>query len=84
MMSHMARFEVKNRDFQRAPAEWLHRAMQGDTIVIVSSQGPPLTLHLGPPERAAASDWTEHFEWLRRQPVDESNPVDALRRTERR
>src|SRR5437870_3238291 len=42
-MSDMAMFRVKNRDFQRSPADWMHRARQGDTIVIVSPEGPPLT-----------------------------------------
>jgi antitoxin (DNA-binding transcriptional repressor) of toxin-antitoxin stability system len=83
-MSDMARFQVKNRDFQRALGEWMARARQGDTVVIVSAQGPPLTLTAGAPRRDAMPDWTRHFEWLQRQPVHESNPVDDLRSTERR
>ena len=83
-MSDMAHFRVKNRDFQRAPAEWMQRARQGDTVVIVSSQGPPLTLGVGTARRAGAPEWTDHFEWLNRQPLEESNPVDELRRVERR
>jgi hypothetical protein len=83
-MSDMARLQVKNRDFQRAPGDWMHRARQGDTVVIVSAQGPPLTLSVGDPHGAGDSDWAGHFEWLERQPIEESNPVDDLRKAERR
>ena len=84
MMSDMAVLQVKNRDFQRAPAEWLHKARQGETIVIVSPEGPPLTLRVGRPKRDARIDWASHFEWLKRQPVIETNPVDDLRRADHR
>ena len=83
-MSDMALLQVKNRDFQRSPADWLHRARQGDTVVIVSSAGPPLTLMAGRPSRVAKADWDSHFNWLKRQPVMETNPVDELRKTEKR
>ena len=83
-MSDMATFQVKNRDFQRSPADWLHRARQGDTVVIVSSEGPPLTLTTGRPKREAWPDWNSHFEWLKAQPLIETNPVDELRKAEKR
>ena len=83
-MSYVAVLQVKNRDFQRTPAAWLHRARQGDTVVIVSSEGPPLTLTLGRPKRGAKPDWNSHFEWLKKQPVIETNPVDELRKAEKR
>ncbi len=40
----MATLRVKNRDFQRATGEWLQKARQGNTVLIVSPEGPPLTL----------------------------------------
>ena len=83
-MSDMAILQVKNRDFQRAPADWLHRVRQGDTVVIVSSEGPPLTLTAGRPKRSATPDWNSHFDWLKSQPVIETNPVDEMRKSERR
>ena len=83
-MSDMAILQIKNRDFQRAPADWMHRARQGDTIVIVSSEGPPLTLTVGRPKRAAEPDWDSHFAWLKKQPGSETNPVDDLRKAEKR
>ena len=83
-MSDMAMFRVKNRDFQRSPADWMHRARQGDTIVIVSPEGAPLTLMAGKPRRDAQPDWDSHFEWLKKQPVSETNPVDELRKAEKR
>ena len=83
-MSDMATFRVKNCDFQRSPADWMHRARQGDTIVIVSPEGPPLTLMAGKPRRDAQPDWDSHFEWLKKQPVSETNPVDELRKAEKR
>jgi len=82
-MSDMAILQVKNRDFQRSPADWLHRAKQGDTVVIVSSEGPPLTLTVGRP-KGGEMDWNSHFEWVKRQPVLDTNPVDELRKTEKR
>lgn len=83
-MSDMAILQVKNRDFQRAPADWLHKARQGETIVIVSAEGPPLTLRVGRPTRDAKLDWTSHFAWLKQQPTIEANPVDELRGAEDR
>jgi len=83
-MSDMAVLRVKNRDFQRATAEWLHRAKQGNTVVIISSGGPSLTLTAGRPQQAAATDWEGHFTWLERQPLIDVNPVDELRRTDKR
>ena len=83
-MSDMAILQVKNRDFQRSSANWLHRARQGDTVVIVSPEGPPLTLTVGRPKRGGEPDWTSHFEWLKKQPVFETNPVDESRKAEKR
>jgi hypothetical protein len=83
-MSDVATLKIKNRDFQRSPAAWMHRARQGDTVVIVSSEGPPLTLAVGRPKRAAEPDWDSHFEWLKKQPLIDNNPVDELRQTEKR
>ena len=83
-MSDMAILQVKNRDFQRSPSDWMHRARRGDTIVIVSSEGPPLTLTVGKPQRATGIDWDSHFEWLKEQPVLETYPVDDLRKIENR
>ena len=78
-MSDMAILNVKNREFQRSPADWLHRARRGDTVVIVSPEGPPLTLHVGRPKRASGLDWNSHFDWLKRQPALDRNPVEELR-----
>lgn len=83
-MSDMAILKVKNREFQRSSANWLHRARQGDTVVIVSPEGPHLTLTAGQPKRSAGTDWNSHFEWLRKQPVCEVNPVDELRKADKR
>jgi hypothetical protein len=83
-MSDMAVLQVKNRDFQRSTADWLHRARQGDTVVIVSPEGPPLTLTMGRPRRGSRHDWNSHLEWLKKLPVIESNPVDELRKSEKR
>ncbi len=83
-MSDMATLRVRNRDFQRAPAGWLHKARQGDTIVIVSADGPPLTLRAGRPQSEVETDWDHHFEWLKKQKIQETNPVDELRRVEDR
>ncbi len=80
----MAVLQVKNREFQRAPAEWLHKAKHGDTVVIVSPEGPPLTLRVGRPKRQSEKDWSSHFAWLKKQPLLESNPVDEIRRAENR
>ena len=80
----MAILKVKNREFQRSTANWLHRARQGDTVVIVSAEGPPLTLTAGKPKAGDVTDWNSHFEWLKKQPVIEGNPVDELRRTDHR
>ena len=59
-------------------------AMQSASIVIVSPEGPPLTLMAGKPHRDAQPDWDSHFEWLKKQPVSETNPVDELRKAEKR
>jgi hypothetical protein len=83
-MSDMAILQVKNRDFQRAPADWLHKARQGDTVVIVSPEGPALTLRAGRPKRDSRPDWDGHFKWLKKQPAATTNPVDDLRRTDKR
>jgi antitoxin (DNA-binding transcriptional repressor) of toxin-antitoxin stability system len=83
-MSDMAIFQVKNREFQRSSADWLRKARQGDTVVIVSSEGPPLTLTAGRPKRGAVPDWKGHLEWLKKQPIVETNPVDELRKNDRR
>jgi antitoxin (DNA-binding transcriptional repressor) of toxin-antitoxin stability system len=80
----MATLQVKNRDFQRSTADWLRRARQGDTVVIVSSDGPPLTLTAGRPKRGSKPDWDSHFDWLKKQPVYETNPVDDVRKSEKR
>ena len=83
-MSDMATIQVKNRDFQRAPANWLHKARSGDTVVIISPEGPPLTLVAGKPKRADRFDWDSHFEWLKKQPALDTNPAIELRRSENR
>jgi hypothetical protein len=80
----MAILKVKNRDFQRSAADWMHRARKGDTIVIVSSEGPPLMLTIGTPRRTPGPDWDSHFEWLKKQSVSHTNPVDELRKAEKR
>jgi len=49
--------------------EELRAKTKGDTVVIVSSEGPHLTLTVGRPKRSVAPDWHSHFEWLRKQPV---------------
>ena len=83
-MSDMAILNVKNREFQRSQADWLHRARRGDTVVIVSPEGPPLTLQVGRPKRGAGLDWNSHFDWLKKQRAMDRNPVDALRAAEGR
>lgn len=83
-MSDMAIFQVKNRDFQRSPADWLHRARRGDTVLIVSPEGPPLTLMVGRPKAAEQPDWDSHFKWLKKQTASSVNPVDELRKAEHR
>ena len=80
----MAILSVKNREFQRSTAHWLHRARRGDTIVIVSPEGPPLTLHVGRPKHASGLDWNSHFDWLKKQQALAGNPVDELRAPEDR
>lgn len=84
MMSDMAVLQVKNRDFQRSPADWLHKARQGDTVVIVSPEGPALTLTVGRPRHGSKPDWKGHFDWLKKQPAIPINPVDELRQSEKR
>ena len=84
MMSDMAILQVKNRDFQRSTADWLHKARQGDTVVIVSPEGPALTLTVGRPKHGSKPDWKDHFDWLKKQPAIQINPVDELRQTEKR
>jgi hypothetical protein len=83
-MSDMAILKVKNREFQRAAGDWMRRARQGDTIIIVSSEGPPLTLMAGRPGGSSSFDWENHFEWLKRQPIYKANPVDELRKADKR
>lgn len=83
-MSDMATLQVKNREFQRSTADWLRRARQGDTVVIVSPEGPPLTMTAGRPQPPARFDWDSHFDWLNTQPVFDINPVDASRRADKR
>ena len=80
----MALLRVKNRDFQRATGEWLQKARQGNTVVIVSAEGPPLTLKAGHPKREKGADWEQHFAWLKNQPQIATNPVDEIRRAESR
>ena len=80
----MALLRVKNRDFQRATGEWLQKARQGNTVLIVSPEGPPLMLTTGAPSVGAKPDWDGHFAWLKRQPQIEINPVDELRQAEKR
>ncbi len=75
----MATFWVKNRDFQRASGLWLQKARRGDTVVIVSSGGPPLTLKVGGPAPTGPFSWEDHFAWLQAQPLSHTNPVDELR-----
>jgi hypothetical protein len=84
MMSDMAILQVKNRDFQRSPADWMHRARAGDTIVILSPEGPPLTLTAGRPKQSGKPDWDRHFKWLKKQPRTPKNPVDELRSLDKR
>src|SRR5712692_9714384 len=84
IMSDMAVLQVKNRDFQRAPADWLHKARQGNTVVIVSPEGPALTLTARRPKHASKPDWNSHFRWLKEQPAISINPVDELRQSEKR
>jgi len=83
-MSDMATLRVKNRDFQRATGLWLQKARSGDTVLIVSPEGPPLTLRVGGPDAPDKPDWERHFTWLKSQPLIEENPVDKLRREEGR
>ena len=80
----MATLQVKNRVFQRSTATWLRRTRAGDTVVIVSPDGPPVTMTAGKPRRAPAPDWDSHFDWLKRQPLIHFNPVDESRRQDRR
>ena len=54
---------------QQRQIEELRAKTKGDTVVIVSSEGPHLTLTVGRPKRSVAPDWHSHFEWLRKQPV---------------
>jgi antitoxin (DNA-binding transcriptional repressor) of toxin-antitoxin stability system len=80
----MATLQVEKRDFERSAAGWLRKARQGDTVVIVSSEGPPLTLTAGRPKRAGQPAWARHFKWLKKQPAFETNLVDDLRQYEKR
>ena len=61
-------------------------ARKGIPVVIRSKDEPPLTLQLGLPQEPPRSkaDWNAHFEWLKRQPLVEANPVDELRAQESR
>ena len=72
------------RDFQRATGGWLQKARQGNTVLILSPEGPPLTLKAGHPKPEKGVDWDRHFAWLRNQPEIQANPVDELRRAEDR
>jgi hypothetical protein len=36
------------------------------------------------PKRGSKPDWARHFDWLKKQPVSETNPVDELRKTDKR
>ena len=83
-MSDMAILQVKNREFQRSTADWLHKARNGDTVVIVSAEGPTLTLTAGRPKEEPKPDWNAHFSWLKKQSPITSNPVDELRQTDKR
>ena len=82
----MKAIEVKAREFHRRTAWALKTARAGTPIVIVSRHQPPLTLQAGRPQPLprAGLDWDEHFKWLKRQAVMESNPVDELRALEKR
>jgi hypothetical protein len=83
-LSDMAVLKVKNRDFQRATGEWLQKARQGEVVVIISPEGPPLTLRAGQPKQENQTGWEEHLAWLKRQPKFQVNPVDEIRRGEGR
>ena len=83
-MSDMAVVRIKSREFQRKTAGWLRRARQGAIVVIVSSQGPPLTLKAGSPIGNGKADWAAHFDWLKRQPILSTNPIDDARKSEAR
>ena len=80
----MAILNVKSREFQRSPADWLHRARRGDTVVIVSPDSPTLTLQVGRPKRGVGLDWNSHFDWLKKQKALDGNPVHELRAAEDR
>lgn len=75
----MQALKVKNREFQRAAGKWLEKAKLGNTIIIVSTEGPPLTLKAGAVSAGPEIDWDEHFAWLKKQPLMKANPMDALR-----
>lgn len=83
-LSDMATLKVKNRDFQRATGLWLQKARQGNTVIIVSPEGSPLTLTAGRPRAEPGPDWDSHFAWLKSLPESAENPVDELRRGENR
>jgi len=80
----MATLTVGNREFSAFAGQLAASRRQGDTIVIISSEGPSLTLSAGKPKAGDVFDWEEHFEWLKKQPVTDKNPVDELRKRENR
>ena len=80
----MAILRVKNRDFQRATGAWLQKAREGNTVIILGAEGPPLTLQAGSAGADKKADWDHHISWLRKQPSSDTNPVDDLRREETR
>ena len=82
-LSDMALLRVKNRDFQRATGGWLQKARQGNTVLIISPEGPPLTLKAGPPkpEKGSIGIDTSPGSGISRRLRP---PVDELRRVENR
>jgi hypothetical protein len=80
----MAVLKVKNRNFQRATGEWLQKARQGEVVVIISPEGPPLTLRASQPKQENQTGWDAHLAWLKQQPKIRVNPADDIRRGEAR
>ena len=75
---------VERRTFQRNTAKWLNRAEAGEEIVIQSRGRAPLTIRAEKPPAASgkpATDWDEHFRWVRSRPaVSEAEFIEATRR----
>ncbi len=75
---------VERRTFQRNPAEWLNRAEAGEEVVIQSRGRTPLTIKAGRPAaspKKAATDWDEHFRWVRSRPgLTEQEFIELTRR----